>query len=148
MGRQVQNAQKVAEFLHKHPMVDFVNYPGLPSFRFYERAKTQMTNFNGEFSPGSLIYFTIKGKDAEDMRNNGRMLMNYAAKHAYTLTLAVSLGHTRTLIEHPASMTHSMIPVDKLLAADIHPGGIRLAIGLENNEDIIKDLEKCLSIFN
>lgn len=147
IGRQVQNAQKVAEYLHGHPMVDFVNYPGLPSFRFHERAKTQMINFNGEFSPGSLIYFTIKGKDAEDMRNNGRKLMNYAAKNAYTLTLAVSLGHTRTLIEHPASMTHSMIPVDKLLAADIHPGGIRMAVGLENSEDLIKDLEKCLSIF-
>jgi len=147
ISRQVQNAQRVAEFLHQHPMVEFVNYPGLPSFRFHERAKTQMIDFNGAFAPGSLIYFTIKGKDAEEMRNNGRKLMNYAAKNAYTLTLAVSLGHTRTLIEHPASMTHSMIPADKLLAADIHPGGIRLAIGLESSDDLIKDLEKCLTIF-
>jgi cystathionine beta-lyase/cystathionine gamma-synthase len=104
-------------------------------------------DFNGEFAPGSLLYFVIKGKDFEEMKFKGKMLMNFAAKNAYTLTLAVSLGHTRTLIEHPASMTHSMIPPDKLLEAGVHPGGIRLAVGLESCDDLIADLEKCLAIF-
>jgi cystathionine beta-lyase/cystathionine gamma-synthase len=70
--------------------------------------------------------------------------MNHAAKKAYTMTLAVSLGHTRTLIEHPASMTHSMVPVDKLSEYKIDPGGIRLAAGLENVDDILTDIEECL----
>ena len=72
--------------------------------------------------------------------------MNYAAQNAYTMTLAVSLGHTRTLMEHPASMTHSMVPVDSLLENGIHPGGIRLAIGLESVDDIIMDLEESFKV--
>lgn len=143
--RQVQSAWRVAEFLEKSPAVELVNYPGLQSCKQYELARRQMTDFNGHFAPGSLIYFVLKGKDYAEMKENGRKLMNFAADNAYTLTLAVSLGHTRTLIEHPASMTHSVIPPDKLLEAGIHPGGIRLAIGLENSDDIIKDLERSLA---
>lgn len=62
------------------------------------------------------------------------------------MTLAVSLGHTRTLIEHPASMTHSVVPPEKLEERGIDPGGVRIALGLEKVEDIIKDLEKSLEI--
>ncbi len=145
MQRQIQNAMQVAEYLAEHPLIEYVNYPGLPSFEYFNIAMKQMLDFDGDFSPGSLIYFTVKGKDSAEMKENGKRLMNYAAKNAYTLTLAVSLGHTRTLMEHPASMTHSMIPPDELLAAGIHPGGIRLAIGLENSEDLIMDLETCLA---
>jgi cystathionine beta-lyase/cystathionine gamma-synthase len=61
------------------------------------------------------------------------------------MTLAVSLGYVRTLIEHPASMTHSVIPPEKLEEFGIDPGGIRLAIGLENPNDILTDLETCLN---
>ncbi|NUN09629.1 MAG: aminotransferase class I/II-fold pyridoxal phosphate-dependent enzyme [Ignavibacteriaceae bacterium] len=146
LTRQIKNAQRIAEFLNSHPAVDYVNYPGLPNYRFYELAKTQMIDFNGNFAPGSLLFFVVKGKDNEEKREKGKNLMNYAAKHAYTMTLAVSLGHTRTLIEHPASMTHSMIPADKLLEAGINPGGVRIAVGLENVDDIIMDLDKCLSV--
>ncbi|MHB8580888.1 MAG: PLP-dependent transferase [Ignavibacteriaceae bacterium] len=56
------------------------------------------------------------------------------------------LSHTRTLIEHPASMTHSMVPFDKLIESGIDPGGIRVAIGLENVNDILSDLEGCLKV--
>ncbi len=142
--RQISNAYKVAQYLETHPSIEVVNYPGLKSFKFHELAKKQMLDFDGNFAPGSLIYFALKGKDYPEMKDNGRRLMNYAAKNAYTLTLAVSLGHTRTLIEHPASMTHSAMPAEKLMEAGIHPGGIRLAIGLENPNDLISDLEKCL----
>ncbi|MCK9425969.1 MAG: aminotransferase class I/II-fold pyridoxal phosphate-dependent enzyme [Ignavibacteriaceae bacterium] len=146
ISKQIENAQKIAEFLSSHPKIELVNYPGLPSFKYYELAKKQMQDFNGNFAPGSLLFFALKGNTNEEMRELGRKFMNYAAKNAYTMTLAVSLGHTRTLIEHPASMTHSAVPADKLVESGIHPGGIRLACGLENVNDILKDLEQCLEI--
>jgi methionine-gamma-lyase len=146
ISQQIKNAVRIAEFLNAHPKVEMVNYPGLDSYQFYSLAKKQMIDFNGNFAPGSLIYFSLKGKTNLDCKENGRRFMNFAAKNAYTMTLAVSLGHTRTLIEHPASMTHSMVPPDKLIEYGIDPGGIRLAIGLENVEDILFDLEKCLKV--
>ncbi len=144
--KQIQSAQKIAEYLNNQNKVEFVNYPGLSNYKYYETAKKQMIDFNGNFSPGSLIYFVLKGKNAIESKENAKKFMNYAAKNAYTMTLAVSLGHTRTLIEHPASMTHSMVPIDKLSEYKIDPGGIRLAAGLENVDDIISDLDKCLNI--
>ena len=146
ISKQIENAQKIAEYLSLHPKIDLVNYPGLPSFKYYELAKKQMKDFHGNFAPGSLLFFALKGNTYEEIRELGRKFMNYAAKNAYTMTLAVSLGHTRTLIEHPASMTHSAVPADKLVESGIHPGGIRLACGIENVEDILKDLERCLQI--
>lgn len=146
ISRQMENAKKIAEYLSGHPKVEFVNYPGLTSTENYEIAKRQMRDFNGNFAPGSLIYFALKGENLAETREHGRLLMNYAAKNAYTMTLAVSLGHTRTLIEHPASMTHSLIPAEKLLDYGIDPGGIRIAVGLENIDDLLFDLEKCLQI--
>ncbi|HUX61400.1 MAG TPA: aminotransferase class I/II-fold pyridoxal phosphate-dependent enzyme [Ignavibacteriaceae bacterium] len=142
--RQMESAMKIAEFLSTHPQIKFVNYPGLPANKYYEIARKQMRDFNGNFAPGSLIYFELKGSTPEESKEFGRRFMNYAAKNTYTMTLAVSLGHTRTLIEHPASMTHSMVPLDKLLEFGIDPGGIRLAIGLENVNDILSDLKDCL----
>jgi methionine-gamma-lyase len=142
---QIQSAQKVAEFLEKHPKIAFVNYPGLPSYKFHKLAKEQMLDFDGNFAPGSMIYFALTGKDPSETKENGRKFMDFVADNAYTMTLAVSLGHTRTLIEHPASMTHSVVPAEKLAERGIDPGGVRLAIGLDNVNDIIKDLEKALN---
>ncbi|HEX2868444.1 MAG TPA: aminotransferase class I/II-fold pyridoxal phosphate-dependent enzyme [Ignavibacteriales bacterium] len=144
--QMIRSAQRIAEYLSRHPKVEFVNYPGLPEFKFFELAKRQMVDFNGNFAPGSLIYFVLKGATPGESRENGRRYMNYVADHAYTMTLAVSLGHTRTLIEHPASMTHSVVPADKLFEKGIDPGGIRLAIGLENTDDLLSDLEECLKV--
>ena len=141
---QIESASKVAEFLAAHPKVDVVNYPGLKSFKYHELAKKQMRNFEGEFAPGTLVYFTLNGDSPEDCKKNGAKFIDYCADNAYTMTLAVSLGHTRTLIEHPASMTHSVIPPEKLAERGIDPGGIRIALGLEKAEDIIMDLEKAL----
>ncbi len=144
--QQIKSAQKIAEYLNKHNKIKFVNYPGLSSYKYYEIAKKQMRDFNGDFAPGSLIYFVLKGADALQSKEDAKKFMNYAAEKAYTMTLAVSLGHTRTLLEHPASMTHSMVPVEKLPEYKIDPGGIRLAVGLENVDDILADLESCLKI--
>lgn len=143
---QIKSATRIAEFLNAHPKIAFVNYPGLPNFKYHEIAKKQMIDFNGNFAPGSMIYFVLKGGTPAESKEYGRRFMDYAADHAYTMTLAVSLGHTRTLIEHPASMTHSVVPPEKLEERGIDPGGIRLAIGLENPDDILFDLDECLKV--
>jgi methionine-gamma-lyase len=144
--QQMKSAMRIAEYLSSHPKIEVVRYPGLPSHPGYEIAKKQMIDFNGNFAPGSLIYFILKGNTAIESKENGSKFINYVANHAYTMTLAVSLGHTRTLIEHPASMTHSMIPADKLIESGIDPGGVRLAIGIEDVNDILMDLDDCLKI--
>lgn len=143
---QIESSIKIAEYLENHPKVKFVRYPGLKSHPQYEIAKHQMVDFNGNFAPGSLIYFALKGQSADQTKENGRILMNHIADYAYTMTLAVSLGHTRTLIEHPASMTHSVVPAEKLKERGLDAGGVRLAIGLEKAEDIIMDLEESFKI--
>ena len=74
----------------------------------------------------------------------GSRFINHLAEHAYTITLAVSLGNVRTLVEHPSSMTHAGIPPDDQLRAGISPGGIRLAVGLETVDDLLRDLEDAL----
>lgn len=141
----IQSAQKVAEFLSKHPKIAFVNYPGLASYKYHELAKKQMVDFDGNFAPGSMIYFSLKGSTPSESKENGRRFMNFVADNAYTMTLAVSLGHTRTLLEHPASMTHSCVPAEELAQRGIDPGGVRLAMGLDNVKDVIKDLDNALN---
>lgn len=142
--QQIATAQKVAEFLDSHEKINYVNYPGLKSYKYYDLAKKLMVDFDGNFAPGSMIYFSLKGESAADSKEKGASFMDYIANTAYTMTLAVSLGHTRTLIEHPASMTHSVVPPDQLENRGIDPGGVRLAIGLENANDILMDLEEAL----
>jgi len=144
--QQMKSAMRIAEYLSSHPKVEYVRYPGLPSHPGYEIAKKQMIDFNGNFAPGSLISFVLKGNTPNESKENGRKFINYVANHAYTMTLAVSLGHTRTLIEHPASMTHSMVPPEKLLEYGINPGGVRFAIGIEDVNDILMDLDECLKV--
>ena len=71
-------------------------------------------------------------------------MMDYIADNAYAITLAVSLGQIRTLIEHPGSMTHSAYSAAEQVARGLDPGGIRLAVGIEHSQDIIRDLESAL----
>lgn len=145
LQKEINSAMKVADYLEKHPAISYVNYPGLPSFKYYELAKRQMIDYNGNFAPGNMIYFAVKGKNAEEGKENGRKVMDFIAKNSYTITLAVSLGHIRTLCEHPGSMTHSMIPAEEQIKEGIDPAGIRLSVGLENPADIIMDLSEALS---
>lgn len=126
MEKHCQNAMKIAEFLEKHPKVKNIEYPGLKSFKYYEIAKKQMN------LPGAMIAFEIEGgKEA------GVKLMNSVK----LCTLAVSLGDAETLIQHPASMTHSPYTPEERTAAGISEGLIRLSVGLENADDIIEDLK-------
>ena len=131
MEKHCENAMKVAEFLETHPAVSKVYYPGLKSFEQYELAKKQMS------LPGGMISFELKGGLEE-----GKIVMN----NVKVCTLAVSLGDAETLIEHAASMTHSPYTQEERLAAGISEGMVRLAVGLENVEDIIADLKQALDL--
>jgi methionine-gamma-lyase len=129
MEKHCENAIKVADFLENHPMVDKVYYPGLKSFPQYELAKKQMK------LPGAMIAFEIKGGVEE-----GKKLMN----NVKLCSLAVSLGDAETLIQHPASMTHSPYTEEERAASGIGDGLVRLSVGLEDAEDIIADLKAVL----
>jgi cystathionine beta-lyase/cystathionine gamma-synthase len=144
--RQIQQtAMEVARFLEEYPDVEKVHYPGLPSFPHAELAQRQMVDYDGNFAPGGMIYFTLKGDGPADSLHRAEQFINHVAKHAYCITLAVSLGNIRTLIEHPGSMTHSAIPAEEQAAEGLDPGGIRLSIGLEKANDIINDLERSMT---
>jgi cystathionine beta-lyase/cystathionine gamma-synthase len=102
-----------------------------------------MTSYDGKFAPGSMIYFVLKG-DTKTASNAAERCIDYIAENAYSITLAVSLGQIRTLIEAPFSMTHSALPEELKIAKGLAPGGIRLSIGLEDWHDIIEDLRVAL----
>jgi cystathionine beta-lyase/cystathionine gamma-synthase len=105
-------------------------------------AKRQMVNPDGKFAPGSMMYFVLK--EGEGKPSRAEKMVDYLAEHAYSITLAVSLGQIKTLIEHPFSMTHSALPDEQKRAFGMHPEGIRVSIGLEDWHDIIRDLELAL----
>ena len=129
MERHCKNAKKVVEFLNKHPKIERVYYPGLETHPGHEIAKKQMKDF------GAMISFELKGGFEA-----GKTLLNSLK----LCSLAVSLGDTETLIQHPASMTHSPYKKEEREAAGITDGLVRLSVGLENVEDIIEDLEQGL----
>ncbi|WP_336015867.1 methionine gamma-lyase [Fusobacterium polymorphum] len=129
MERHCKNAKKVVEFLNKHSKIKRVYYPGLETHPGHEIAKKQMKDF------GAMISFELK-----DGFEAGKTLLNSLK----LCSLAVSLGDTETLIQHPASMTHSPYTKEEREAAGITDGLVRLSVGLENVEDIIADLEQGL----
>jgi methionine-gamma-lyase len=133
LGLRIEKAQasamKIAEYLEQHPKVEWVKYPGLKSHPQYELAKQQMDG------PGSMMSFELKGGfDA------GKRMMDAVQ----LILLAVSLGGVESLIQHPASMTHSKISHEHKLEAGITDGLVRLAVGIEDVKDILADLEQAL----
>ena len=102
-----------------------------------------MTSYDGKFAPGFMLYFVLKGS-TEAANEAAERCIDYIATNAYSITLAVSLGQIRTLVEEPFSMTHSALPDDVKIARGMVPGGIRLSIGLEDWLDIIEDLGNAL----
>ena len=142
LANQQKTALKVAQFLEGHPKVARVLYPGLESFPQKELAHQQMVSYDGKFAPGSLIYFILQ--DEPGSSRAADRLVDHVAQHAYTITLAVSLGQLKTLIENPYTMTHFNLPPEEKEASGIHPGGIRLSIGLEDWHDLIDDLRAAL----
>ncbi|MBC7188219.1 MAG: aminotransferase class I/II-fold pyridoxal phosphate-dependent enzyme [Calditrichaeota bacterium] len=129
MERHQFNAMRIAQYLSFHPKVARVWYPGLRIHPQHELARKQMTGFGG------MVSFELKGGRAA-----GEKLMDSVK----LMTLAVSLGDCDTLIEHPASMTHSTYKEEDLLACGITPGLVRLSVGIEAVEDLINDLSQAL----
>jgi methionine-gamma-lyase len=130
MDAHSSNAQKVAEYLEQSEHVTAVYYPGLSSSKGYDIAKKQMKQFSG------VLSFEVKSyEQAVSIMNNVKVC-----------TLAVSLGDCETLIQHPASMTHSGYTKEELIAAGFSDTLIRLSVGLEDAQDIICDLEQAMDI--
>lgn len=129
VDRHCSSALKIAEALEKHPQVEWVKHPFLPSHPQYEIAKKQMSQ------GGSIISFGIKGG-----LEAGRNFINAIS----WLSLSSNLGDSRTIITHPASTTHSKLSEDDRLAVGITDGMIRLSVGLEHFEDIFEDINQAL----
>lgn len=143
LKRQEETSQVVATYLERHPKVARTFYPGLASYPWRDLARRQLVDYSGAFAPGHMIYFEMAGNPARSGRA-AENLVDRIAREAYTVTLAVSLGQVRTLIEHPASMTHAALTPDEQKKAGLMAGGVRLSIGLEEPADIIADLERGL----
>jgi methionine-gamma-lyase len=130
IDRAQQNSIIIAEHLEKHPKVAWVSYPGLKSHPQYDLAKKQMKG------PGAMISFGLKGGFLA-----GKTMMD-SVKLAL---LAVSLGGIETLIQHPASMTHSKLSIEAKEKAGITDELVRLSVGIEEVEDIIEDIDQALN---
>lgn len=131
MEKHSSNAQKVAEFLEKHPKVQKVMYPGLPSHPQHQIARKQMKMFSG------MIAAEIRGGV-----QGGKILV----ENVRLVQLAVSLGGVESLIEHPATMTHGpmLMTSEDRLSGGITDGLVRISIGIEDPDDLIKDLQQAL----
>jgi methionine-gamma-lyase len=129
MERHCQNAQKIAEWLEKHPLVKSIRYPGLKSHPHYEIGLKQHKG------PGGMITIELAGgmKAGIIMMDSVRLFQ-----------LAVSLGGVESLIQHPASMTHFSMGKEAREAAGITVGLVRISVGIENVDDLITDLEQAL----
>jgi len=132
MTGSMTNARDVAEFLADHPSVRLVHYLGFlpeddPQYDIYQRQC---------LSPGSTFAFEIRGGEAEAFRVLDRLQI---------IKLAVSLGGTETLMEHPSTMTHSDIPAARQVDMGITPAMLRISVGLEHPEDLIADLAQALA---
>jgi O-acetylhomoserine (thiol)-lyase len=132
MERHVQNAQKVAEHLHEHPAVKWVNYPGLPSHSSYERAQRYMPQ-----GAGSVIGFGIEGgSEAGSTFINSLKLFSHLA----------NVGDARSLAIHPASTTHQQLSEAEQNESGVTSDYVRLSIGIEDIDDILWDLDQALAV--
>ena len=131
MTLQAQNAEKIAKWLDKHPKVERVYYLGLlkkgnPQYKIYKQQC---------LSPGAMISFDIKGGEKQAFKFLNSLKL---------IKLAVSLGSTESLAEHPYSMTHTPVNDDLKKKMNLTEKMIRLSVGVEYFEDIISDVEQAL----
>jgi len=127
--QQNASAQALAEFLEDHAQVERVHYPGSPTFPQHALARRQMDGFGG------MLSFEIKGGRAAGVR---------FVESVDLATLAVSLGGTETLVQHPASMTHGPLTDEERAVSGISEGLIRVSVGLEHVDDLIADFTQAL----
>ena len=130
MPRHCENAQKVAEFLEAHDNVAWVNYPGLKSSKYYERAKKYMPN-----GTCGVVSFGVKG---------GRAAAEKFMKQLKVAMIATHVADAHTCVLHPASATHRQMNDAELIAAGVGPDLIRLSVGIESIDDILADVAQAL----
>jgi O-acetylhomoserine (thiol)-lyase len=130
MQRHCSNAEKVALYLSKHPLVKWVRYPGLKSDPAFENASRQFKN-----GFGGMVVFGVSGgrKGGEKFINSLRLISHLA-----------NVGDAKSLAIHPASTTHSQLSEEQQLAGGITPDLVRLSVGIEAVEDICADISQAL----
>jgi len=130
VARHVENAQKVAEWLEKNPLVSWVNYPGLPSHPDHARAKKYLPK-----GAGAIIGFGIKGglKAGSKFIDNVKLLSHLA-----------NIGDAKSLVIHPASTTHQQLSAEEQVSTGVTADFIRLSVGIEDVADIIADIDQAL----
>lgn len=131
MERHVANSQTIAEFLESHPAVDWVSYPGLKSSPYYKLAKKYLPK-----GAGSVFTFGVKGGYEAGIK---------MVESCQIFSHLANVGDTRSLILHPASTTHRQLTDEQRIAAGAGPDVVRLSIGLETAEDLIRDLDQALA---
>lgn len=147
MQRHGENALKVAKMLEEHPMVAAVYYPGLDSHPDRYLADSIFRSGRDDDDDdviqtyGGMISFVTVGEGDEALRRARNV-----CERLRVINLAVSLGGVESLCEHPASMTHTMIPREQRLAGGLHDGLIRISVGLEKAEDLVEDLKTALDL--
>jgi len=131
LERHVENTQALAEWLEKHPKVEYVNYPGLKNSKDHELALKYFPK-----GPGAVLTFKLKGdpKQADLLINNVKLLSHLA-----------NVGDAKSLIIHPAATTHEQLSAEEQRAAGVAPGLLRISVGIENIEDIKDDLKQALA---
>lgn len=130
MPRHCENALKVAQFLESHPLVSWVNYPGLGSHKDYANAQRYLTK-----GQGAILGFGIQGgvEAGKKFIDNVKLASHLA-----------NIGDAKTLVIHPASTTHQQLTAEQQLAAGVTPDYIRVSVGIEDVQDIIADLDQAL----
>jgi O-acetylhomoserine (thiol)-lyase len=130
MPRHVENAQGVAEWLEKHPLVSWVNYPGLASHKDHARAQKYLPN-----GAGAIIGFGIKGgmEAGKKFIDNVKLLSHLA-----------NIGDAKSLVIHPASTTHQQLTEEEQRSTGVTADFIRLSVGLEDLSDILADIDQAL----
>jgi O-acetylhomoserine/O-acetylserine sulfhydrylase len=130
--KHVDNALELAQWLSKHPKVEYVDYPGLPGNAYHELGKKYLKN-----GFGGVLSFKVKaGKEAADKLVNNLKLISHLA----------NVGDAKSLIIHPASTTHQQLSEKEQLSSGVVPGALRLSAGIENILDIKADLEQAFSV--
>jgi len=130
LERHVQNTQTLAEWLEKHPKVEYVNYPGLKSSKYYALAQKYLPK-----GAGAVLTFKVKGEagNANKVIDNVKLLSHLA-----------NVGDAKSLIIHPAATTHEQLSPEEQKATGVEPGLLRISVGIENIEDIKEDLAQAL----
>jgi len=139
MERHSQNALAVARFLEEHPGIEWVNYPGLPSSRYYERAKKYFPD-----GQSGLVTFGIKAGKTGDGYDAGKKLINSLK----LFSLLANIGDAKSLVIHPASTTHQQLTGDEQLSTGVSPELVRLSVGIEDLRDILADLDQAIEAAN